>query len=1767
MLAVFATAFLWLTLATLIQAQSAAKTDGTTRMQQTAGDSKLPPRVIQAQRFLAQRGWLAGQRRRSSTAGRSNLDTNRLLSNGTATAAATPLAQAAATTAWQALGPTAVATPSFGLVTGRVSALALDPSDSTGNRLYLGTAGGGVWVAQNAGVGNPQSVVFTPLTDTISALSGATDASISIGAITVQPGATGVILAGTGDPNDALDSYYGAGILRSTDNGNTWSLISTTKDNLWGFAGEGFAGFAWSTLNPQLVVAAVSQAYEGTLVNAVFPGRSYQGLYYADNADSLGVGVSWYLATVTDPNGEQVQGPTNQYNSKQPDGNAVTSVVWNPVRQLFIAAIRFHGYYQSADGINWTRMAAQPGTGLTTTLCPTNPGSTGSVDCPIFRGTLAVNPQTGDTFAWTTDANNQDQGLWQDSCTLAGKTCTNQTVTFARQWNTAALETNTNNGSATIENGDYTLALAAVPAGLGQGQDTLLLAGAQDLWRCSLAMGCVWRNTTNATTCKSAQVAEYQHTVAWSTANPLEVFVGNDSGLWRSVDAINESTVSAPEPVCSSTDASHFQNLNGSLGSLAEVVSMSASVNTPYTMMAGLGVNGTAGATSTTGATADWPQILSGDGGPVAIDPRNNTNWYVNNQPGVSIYFCDETSPCTPATFGASAVVTDADVGGDGYTMPTPAPFLVDPLDTSQLLVGTCRVWRGPASGIGWPGSNAISPILDNGASNVSCSGDALIRSMAATAVPGGEVVYVGTYSNYGDLHLGGNAPGHVFSMAFNATTGGWSKPQDLTTNPVAHEDNGINIYGFDISSLTIDPHDSSGNTIYVTVEGVTNPAQEVDSVYQSIDGGKSWANVTANLRWAPANGLAVDPQNANTVYVATDAGVYFTTGMDACANPASLCWSPFGTGLPEAPVVALSASSVNSSAQVLVAGTYGRGIWQTGLWTGGTSLTTAVASPSPLVFASPVAVASSSTLTVTLTNTGSIAMTPTPSAINASDFTVATDNCQGTIVQAGSACTILVTFAPTATGNRTGQLTIYANVSGGQLTVPLSGTGVAAGLVTLTPATISFDPAPGQTSSLLPVQVGTTSSWFPVTATNAGGTPVSIAGITVTSPFILYSNACGTSTLAPGNSCGMELEFAPNLEGAIAGTLTLIDGAGTQTVALNGFGWAAATDSLPATALSFGNVAVGQLSTAQTISLSNSGDLPLTGIAVTVSGPFQIQASNNACGTLLAGSSSCTISVVFDPTQLGSQTGTLTVADITRTQPQTVALTGTGVQAGAISVTPSSLTFAGQQVGVASAPLTLTVTNNGGAPIANVGFAFPGSQVSGSAASFFSIGATTCPTTNGATLNVGASCTVQVTFNPSTTGGSAAALVVSSASNGVAAVSVPLSGTGLIQSGLNVNPAQLSFGVIAIGQSSGSQTVTFTNTSLYPASGLTLTVSGQTVPPPFSVSQTTCGASLAAGASCTAAAIFAPTASGATTGVLTMSSSSVTTPATVLLSGTGATGAAISVSPGAIVFPTTGIGSVSSQTPVTVTNTGVSQSLSNLTLTVSAGFVLVNNTCAATLGPGSSCSAAVEFAPTSGGPQTGSFTVTSSTASTGATVPLSGNSLDFTLTVSGSSTQTVSAGQTASYKLVITPLNGSQGTFGFLCGTLPANAVCTFNPATETLGSGVVGNVALNISTGAVATLERPNSPVEWRLVPLVCGLVLLPFGWRRRKFLMMLGLLSILAGGVSSCTSSGGGSGGSGSGSGGSSSATPAGTYSISASAQSSGVERTVLLTLTVD
>jgi len=1246
------------------------------------------------------------------------------------------------TPVWQPVGPAKVVTSAYGNVAGRVTSIAVDPSDSTGNTVYVGTAFGGVWKSANA-AGDSSSVTLVPLTDSVySSISGFDSApSLSIGAVSVQPVSAGtapVILAGTGVPNDTTASYFGAGILRSTDGGNHWTLITHSNDQINGannnfnFTGNGFAGFAWGTVkgNP-VVVAAVSQSESGVETYATEGQNSVMGIYY-----STDLGQTWYMATITDPGGA-VQSPQTPFTpcaisgSRLPCGNAVTSIVWNPIRKEFFAAVRFHGYYQSSDGQNWTRLANQPGANLTTTMCPPNQGYSGSQACPIYNAALAVQPVTGDTFALTTDINNLDQGLWQDSCNLASGSCASSTLSFT-QIPDSALDAGSlidPSQPTLIPQADYDLYLAAVPAVQSSQPDTLLFAGTADIYRCDLGAGCAWRNTTHAQSsdCNSANVAPAQYAIdATFGANGL-LYFGNDGGLWRSTDDVDEQGQQ-----CSSTDATHFQNLNSAFtSSIAEVEDIAPDPSSSQTMMASLGPLGTAAPLS---GTAVWQQVLNGEGDYAAIDPVNPQNWYATSEFGIGINYCSQGTSCSIAGFGLP-VISSADAGDDGYGQIIPAPWILDPQNTSNLILGTCRVWRGPASG---GALTQLSTMLD-GDNGPYCDGNAEVRSLAAsgesTDAPGtAELIYAGMAGLYDG---GATVAGHIFaqSISSGSSASSWI---DLSNNL-----NGFNPYGYDISSIYVDPHSFGGQTIYATVQGFSTA-----TIYRSTDGGSIWQNISSSLVNAPANSVIVDPNDANTVFVATDAGVFYTQDVASCAQAYSACWSAYGASLPNVPVVQLQTEST-SGGPVLLAATFGRGIWQVALPNIVTS--TATVTPQSLTFGNEAVGTASAPKQLLVTNTGAVPLQISSLAIT-TGFTES-DTCSGQSIAPGNACVIEVAFVPAVIGANTGLLTIYANLpDGGQLTVPLSGTGTKGAAVTLTPTSLCFQATLiGQTTSQscqstgAPTQGGqTVQPGQSIVIANTGGATATITSVTLTGDFAFVANTCGKSLTAantPGDSCTVSITFTPTASGPRNGALTVVDSTGTQTALLTGTGMTPATDLLAPSSLTFASQTIGTESISQQLTLTNNGDAAVQDIAVQ-SSTTDFIASNN-CGTTLAGHSSCAILVSFLPSVIGPDNGALTVSDIVTagsTHTQQVALTGTGVApSGIASVSPSFINFGYYGVGGTSPAKTVTITNNGSSSITGIQTAFAGDFSMQTASS------NPC----GASLSVGASCNIGVVFSP----------------------------------------------------------------------------------------------------------------------------------------------------------------------------------------------------------------------------------------------------------------------------------------------------------------------------------------------------------------------------------------------------------------------------------
>jgi len=1226
---------------------------------------------------------------------------------------------------WQPLGPTQVASIAYGKVTGRVTSIAIDPADTSGNTIYLGTTGGGVWKSVNA-AGPATGVTFAPLTDTLPVFSANAGTpiipSLSIGAVSVQPGAQlGVVLAGTGDPNDATDSFYGNGILRSPDRGSTWTLIRQSNDGSSGshsFLGLGFSGFAWSSTSPDTVVAAVSQATEGALVNAPDTANSVMGLYYSTDA-----GVTWQMATIMDGN-QTVQHP--QTSGLDHGGNAVTSVVWNPIRQRFYAVVRYHGYYESPDGATWTRLVHQPGSGLTTTDCPPNPDTAGSLSCPIFRGALAVQPTTGDTFALTVDSGNKDQGLWQDVCGFSGSSCANGSVTFANRLTSTPLELGS--GSTVIPQADYNLALAAVPSD----SDTLLYVGTIDLYRCSLADGCLLRNTTNAINgCAApAMVAPAQHAIA-TLANSTLLYLGNDGGLWRSTDGVDQQ--STP---CSADDAAHFQNLNGGLGSLAEVTSFAQHPTDPETLLAGLGANGTAATSAASSTSTPWTQLSTGEGGTVAIDPGDPQRWYISTGAGVSIGQCSSGVNCAAADFAGTPTIGAAQTANDSSLID--APWLLDPALSSDILIGTCRVWRGPAAGgASWSSSNAISKIF-GGPQNAACgSTNSMIRSLAAggpassaTAAQnaGSETLYAGMA---GTLDGGGSVGGHLFSTTAADTAGSATAWNDLGI---------FNPGRFDISSVVADPHDATGKTVYATVMGFSGNGINAPHLYRSTDAGAHWTNISGNLPDAPANSVVVDPNDANTVYVALDTGVYVTTQVATCSDSGANCWSIYGSNLPNAPVVQLAVAAGlptgDGRTGELRAATYGRGIWQIPLLTAISSVQAAISlNPATLTFGTQAVSTASDPQTVTVTNTGAAPLSI--SRIDATgDFNEA-DDCTAAPIASSHTCSIGVRFLPSATGGRTGLLTVYGNVPGGQATASLSGTASPAAAVVLDPVAVAFPSA----------AINATSAARNITISNTSAATVTLQTPTVTGAgFRISADTCG-ATLAASTGCTVAVTFMPTSPGAHTGTFTITDSVGTQTASLSGTGVLPATDALSPLSLAFAPEQLTTASASQQVTLTNSGDTALTLIAAQIaSGDFTV---TNACGNSLNPHSTCALNVQFQPQSIGHAAGLLTVSDEYRSQ--SVALSGTGVAPPGVSLSPIyTLDFPTTGVGQTALPQTVTLTNNGGLPLQLQGTALTGDFA-------MLAGSNTC----GATLAPANACTFQIVFAPTTAGARTGALTV----------------------------------------------------------------------------------------------------------------------------------------------------------------------------------------------------------------------------------------------------------------------------------------------------------------------------------------------------------------------------------------------------------------------
>ena len=290
-----------------------------------------------------------------------------------------------------------------------------------------------------------------------------------------------------------------------------------------------------------------------------------------------------------------------------------------------------------------------------------------------------------------------------------------------------------------------------------------------------------------------------------------------------------------------------------------------------------------------------------------------------------------------------------------------------------------------------------------------------------------------------------------------------------------------------------------------------------------------------------------------------------------------------------------------------------------------------------------------------------------------------------GSVVQPGSACQILVTFTPTSTQNpQNSQLTITDDVSSTPHVVKLTGTGVLSPVASLSTLSVTF---PNQSLNV-------PSAAIAITLTDTGNGPLQFnsIGFTGTNPGdFAQTNNCG-SKLAAGSACVINVTFTPSALNGRSASLVFNDNAANspQSVALSGDGISPSgamqlSFVAPATG-NFGNQQVSIASAAQILTLTNTSttsSLTINSIAVVpaVAGnkDFAIVSSTAAgiCGSgsfTLAVGASCQIQVTFTPSSAVTESASLTVNGSAANSPQSVALSGTGVSTAGSSGTDFNL-------------------------------------------------------------------------------------------------------------------------------------------------------------------------------------------------------------------------------------------------------------------------------------------------------------------------------------------------------------------------------------------------------------------------------------------------------------------------------------------------------------
>jgi hypothetical protein len=565
-----------------------------------------------------------------------------------------------------------------------------------------------------------------------------------------------------------------------------------------------------------------------------------------------------------------------------------------------------------------------------------------------------------------------------------------------------------------------------------------------------------------------------QHALSFDASGRL--WVGSDGGVYRTPDG-----------------GVSFSNLNAGLS--INQIEPGISGSLAGTFVAGSQDTGT---NRYTGSTS-WTQIFGGDGGASAVAPGP-----VAGPSDDTIYVSYTYGTAYKSTNGGltwTYITSVPKASGDGVQFY--APFAMDPSDSNRLYLGMTRLWRSTDAAA--TPFVAISPQFGvaDPANGITQQTDYWGQITAIGLAPSTtSTIYVGTAGRRIARTTDAGAPTPTWTPV---TTG-------LPTRTV--------------TDIEVKPTDS---TVAFASFSSFNAYTPAGHVFLTTTGGSSWTNVSGNLPDSPVNALAIDwSTSPATIYAGTDVGVFWS-------NDGGTNWANTSANLPTVVIMDLK---IDATANRLIVGTHGRGVWSAPL------PTVAPAVPTISSF-TPSSGGTGSTVTITGTN-----------------FTGAT--------------AVSVTFAPATTFTVVNSTTITATVPPNipnpgrwRVTTP-AGTAVSTDLFTPTaPIVSSFTPPSGPNNSTVTI-----------TGTNFTGT-TSVSLYYVNAPFTVVNDTTITAQVPEGvpgpgkwrvnspNGTGTSpTQFTPTAP--IVSGYTPSSGAEASTVTITGLNFTGATQVtlyfLPAT-------------------------------------------------------------------------------------------------------------------------------------------------------------------------------------------------------------------------------------------------------------------------------------------------------------------------------------------------------------------------------------------------------------------------------------------------------------------------------------------------------------------------------------------------------------------------------------------------------------------------